>query len=1189
MNVAELTAHLDITGLVEFTRGMAQADASVERLRKDLRGLTTDALAARAALAGLGVDAGSVATVTALKDEVKGVRAPAAEASAAMKEMNPPASAIPELAAIKSEVKGIRDAALQADVAMSGLGGGSAGGPRTNRAVLDYVEQQNAAQIRQIYNQGVRSQFLDTEAQRRAAEAAALTGINPLDAHLVADAAARRNASELLRLRMQSGEGTYLSTLGSRENPFVMPAAARAASGIPGTDLRQAALVEERSRLMGLIPSEDIRSATNRIKADTESNGLFGFLFGAREATRLANGGGGGGSGGGAGGFLAGILPGGRRAGAAAVTTAVGLGIAAGPAILPAVAGAAPVLGAGLTTLIGAAGTLKLAFADLSAAAFTNRNAFLALTPVQQQFVQSLRSLDAGLGKTLEGIAQRTLLPQLTSALHAALTPASVSALQGGVGAFGNAIGGGAQQLGHLFGSSGFAQQFGTMMQQDAGYLRTFLDVFTRLTDGFVRFQVAAGPFLTWVGKVSLGFAAWADNAIRADAANGRLAHFFDIVKVSLQTVGNLLASVGHLAMGFFDAVGFKNSVALVNLLTNAINSLAGLLRANAGVLSAFFGGAVKAAGDILAVVKALLASFKPLLDTLRTLNSTVQTLTGGFSAFRGILDAVAAIFVVKMIPGLLGMKAAATTASEVAAGQMTLFNKATFTAVGTVSKLRLALLALLAIPPLFHGISNIWSQIFGSSATTGLSSAGDLLPVKRNGVWVDPNTGVPLSPAGQAFNNADAAGLSSVWGNPTAAAINTAAARARGGFTPTTGPSAAFATPPPFGSSGTGFTVPNVPYLRNLALAQAQNSTRGTIAALRAVIAYLWRVEPGLSPANQTTALTDITSYQSQLNSLLGTGASRSGVGFLTQGMQARLAAAQQGAAGISASTDPTTTTIRALNGLLVQTLAAYKVLKTALDDNTYAGKQLTAARAEANTLHKQAVAAQKAISQQRATLAEAHILGIGPGAGMVGAARETQTVRNFLNATLKQFGLAQTGSAPLGPFVTELYKLHDINKRQYESLEKILKVIEVAKEHTGKIASSITGNISQRLQEIKQELASQTGFTLTGAQHSVRAILGRYGADIPGSVLERLQYAQAHHGTVLTNRGAALGVPLTRGGAPSLSHVHVTVDVKGNTTIDRDNARIIAAEIANNLRRKNQRNSVQMTGANAGVNMGL
>ena len=44
----------------------------------------------------------------------------------------------------------------------------------------------------------------------------------------------------------------------------------------------------------------------------------------------------------------------------------------------------------------------------------------------------------------------------------------------------------------------------------------------------------------------------------------------------------------------------------------------------------------------------------------------------------------------------------------------------------------------------------------------------------------------------------------------------------------------------------------------------------------------------------------------------------------------------------------------------------------------------------------------------------------------------------------------------------------------------------------------------------------------------------------------------------------------------------------MKGNTKLDRDNARIIAAEIAAINRRRTLRNSVQMTGANAGVNMG-
>jgi hypothetical protein len=243
---------------------------------------------------------------------------------------------------------------------------------------------------------------------------------------------------------------------------------------------------------------------------------------------------------------------------------------------------------------------------------------------------------------------------------------------------------------------------------------------------------------------------------------------------------------------------------------------------------------------------------------------------------------------------------------------------------------------------------------------------------------------------------------------------------------------------------------------------------------------------------------------------------------------------------------------------------------------------------------LTRHAEATRKALEQQQETLRQERVLGIaGAGTGGVSAARESARLRAFLNDELKRLGLAQTGSSPLGPFVQELYRMGDINKRQYESLEKILKVIVDARDNTGKIASSVSGNISQRLAEIKQELGSLTGFTLAGAQHSLSAILERSGARLTGTAaqrarfLEQGQYALAHHGQVLTTNRAALGVPLTTAGAPSTLHVVVTV--KGNTAIDRAGAQVIADAIAPHLRRKSGRNTVQMTGSNAGTNLGF
>ena len=1211
--VDELTARLDITGLAEFVRGMAQADASVDALRKQLRGLTEDALAARAALAGLGVDARSVAEAGAFTAEIKRTRDAAVEANAAAKDIGVSDAAIAKEAALNDEVKKTRDLYVEAAVAARSIGGRS----------------------------------------------------------------------------IPFGSGNLVgSSFGARDFGAIRDAGMFGLSG--GTLTRSDVLA---------------RDAESQARRDLASGGLLGLLFGAQEAKRLAEDSGGRGGGGGGGGFFAGLLPGGRRANAAAVTAGIGLLAGAAPAILPSALALAPIAGAGAGTLIGAAGTLKLAFADLTAAAFTNRNAFLALTPVQQQFVQTLRSLDAGLlVKNLEPLAQQTLLPQLTAALHAAFTPAAVSSLQGGVSGFANALGGGAQQLGSLFGSTQFQAQFGTMLQQDAGYLRQFFDVFTKLTDGFVRFQVAAGPFLTWVGQVSQGFANWADNAIRADAVNGRLAHFFDIVKTSLQTVGNLLLSVGHLAGALFDAIGFQNSVGLVNLLASAINTLAGLLHANAKVLSDFFGGAVASARDLLTAIQGIVGVIKPVLSAL-------DSLIGGAQGFRGAIDTLAVFFVgrfllmklavVGLIPMLRGLVAAIPELAIITAitliithwrqlaaampylwrvawdGIKGILDEAVYGILYWFDRILLGAKKAFDWVPIiggelsktydafnswvssfsaagqqeFHNAGALagqaWSAAFTNAVTTAAGKNGEVTlaqsAVLRAHFFAAHNAAAQLNPqdfqilltpppalltqynaAMDAHGNLAAAtkgirayydtllkqpGLSLAQKN----AIYQAESAYPSIGSPIKGPPLpAFGTPGPMqqtGGGSAGFATPTTAggavFTAQQALQQAMTSGSGVSFGRQVQLAKAFEAAAAAAYAhlkNQAVVAKDVAAKQAELTTLAKDEATarRDITTILERQAHANVSAAQNAIAAARAAF-----TQAGQSGTYAEQLQAAKAYMGVLTDQLRIVNEAIAKRRDLNA----------ALREQRAILTDigklqtdeqnirlggkiANVLGLGATAPLRGpeaAARTTSELRTSLNAWLKQFGLAQTGSAPLGPFVTELYKLGDVNKRQYESLEKILTAIGLMKKDTGTVSSAITGNVSQRLAGIKQELSSQTGFTLTGAQHSLRAIIHAAGAHLVGTpaavarALEQGQYAQAHHGTVLTNAGAALGVPLTRTGAPSLSHVHVTVEVKGNTPLDRANARIIAAEVAAQLRRKNLRNSVQMTGANAGVNMGI
>lgn len=943
-----------------------------------------------------------------------------------------------------------------------------------------------------------------------------------------------------------------------------------------------------------LIPSADLRSEANR----SEYAALRDIIL-ARRALR-DNGGGGGGSGSDRG-ALFGLLPGGARPSQAALTTLIGLGIGAAPAIAPSLLAAAPVLGAGAGALGGAAGTLKLAFDGITSAAFTSQKAFEALSPAQQQFVTTLRSLDAGLGSTLKGIAQTTLLPQLSAALHTALSPSAVTSLSGGVGAFGGALGGGAQDFAKLFGSSGFQDQFGKMLQQDAGYLKTFLDAFTTWTDAIVRFQVSAGPLLTWLGKLTTSLSDWVDTSIQADQTNGRLANFFDILKTSLQATGELLLSLGHFAGAFVDAIGFQNSVALVNLLSKAINGLADFLKANSAVLQNFFKGAIQSGGDVLKAIEEIAGALTPLLRE-------VDTLTKAFGGFRVVLDAIIGYQVANWVLGIgLAATVGATDVGILRLALLSLDSAGVLAAITAVAAPIAAIVAGIALINAYSGSGGAHTRMFnnlqeaakdGLIDTTGVAQALQNNAINATQAKALDNiiNGVSTIPRGVVTGLASAPGTVTLQ-NPTNI-VNNLKAAAQNALSPLIGAAQtgslvppAFGTPGAFGSTGSGFTVPNS-YLLQLAKAQADpNSTKPQIAALRSVIAYLRKATPGLSPTNQTTAYGDLGGYEEQLNSLLGVGSSKSGVGFLSVAQQARLASATQGASGLTGSTDPTTTTIRALNGLLTQLLASQKSLTDAITKGTYTGEQLKGAQAEQTALHKQAVSTAKALGQQRETLGLEHILGIAPSSGNISAASETGRVRSFLNSTLKQFGLSGTGSGALGPFVQELRKNGDINSKQYQSLEKILKVIEQAKGDTGKIATSISGNVSQRLAEIKSELQNQSNFGMQNAVTTEQAILKNSGVHITGTAEQRARFFDANnekiqnHNKLNTGDGSIFGVPITRNGTPALvmtgdTHININGVGKG--------AEQIANEVYKILLKNRNRNTTQMTGANAGRNLG-
>lgn len=1019
-------------GLQQTLAGLKETDRQVNVLRENFRGLTKDALEAKAAMQGFGISD----------------------------------SAIVKQAALNDEMRKTRDLALEIRAASGGGGIGGSGGGFSG-----------------VFGGGGRN----TEGLARAAEA---------------------------QFRRDLSTGGIIGGLfGAQE------ARRLAQSGI--------------SAEAGLIPSGDLRGEFNREN--------YSLLRDALRARRAASSGGG--SGGGFDrGALFGLLPGGARPSQAALTTLLGLAVGGAPAIAPGILAAAPIAGAGIGGLLGAAGTLKLAFDGITSAAFTTQQAFDKLTPVQQQFVQTLRSLDAGLGAELKGIAQNTLLPQLSAALHTAFTPGLTSALSGGVGAFSNSIGGGAQQFAGLLGGSGkgfgaFPAELGTMLKQDAGYLSQFFTVLTHLTDAFVHFQVAAGPFLKWFGDLNVQFSKYVDNAIQADQANGRLAHFFDIIQTSLQTTGTLLASVGHLASAFVDAIGFQNSVALVNTLSRAVNGLATFLKANSRTFQDFFAGAIISANDVLDVIRELSHALTPLL-------SLVDQLAKAFGGFRTILDAVIAYQVANWV---LGIGIAATTGAK----DITLLKLAiealsgseVLAAIAAVAGPIAAIVAGIVLIEKYSGSGEAQNtlfnrlmvltkpgpnqistqtvqQILGQKEIT--SAQAKSLDNAINGISTIPRgvtTGLASTPfaatpvtGGTGTNAFSASGLSSI----------------RASLTGLGGSSAAFGTSGALAATaGAGFQLPNA-YQLAIAKASATPGNADDARAIQSAITYLKGAVGKLSPTDQTAAYGDLASLEAQLASIT------------------KSVTAPGGATALG------------------NILAVVKHVSTAVRSGTTA-----AATAESDRVNR--------------------ILGIG-GNGIASSASITARERSILTGALGRAGLGTGAGESVGEITNQLRAHGDLPKSTLDSLKKINEAL-----NTGiKLTVSQTQNVTQRLDQINTTLKeNKSGFSDLNAVASTATILRASGAHITGTAAQRgkafqdLNEELQRRGTLSHAGGGVLGIPLTHGGRPALTSHH-TIEVKVSAAdgarLSAEAADMIAQKVGKIFLGSRNRNTTQLTGKNAG-----
>lgn len=364
--------------------------------------------------------------------------------------------------------------------------------------------------------------------------------------------------------------------------------------------------------------------------------------------------------------LLAGILPGGARARPAALfTLATAIG-GLGPAAVPAAGGLAVGAGGVVTGLLGSMATLKLAFADMSAAAFTSKAAFDALTPAQQSLVISLKSLDAGVVHPLEQIAQENLIPKLTDALHTAVSPQLIGALKAGVGSFATGIGGGVQDIAKVVGSSGFAANLGDVLKANARYVEQFLGDIGMLTDAFIRLLRAGIPFTDWLSTGLQNLSKWIDLTVKTTAANGKLAQFFDHAKQGLQAFGGVVKSLVDVLAAFGNAFGFKNSIALFGLLQTVLENVANIFKMNKQFMQDFMHGLIQSAQD---AIKAL----QPLAQLLSQVLSLVNRIANAIGGWRIVFDAALVLFAARLAIVVGGFKKLAAAETAAAAAQQTM------------------------------------------------------------------------------------------------------------------------------------------------------------------------------------------------------------------------------------------------------------------------------------------------------------------------------------------------------------------------------------------------------------------------------------------------------------------------------------------------------------------------------------
>jgi len=615
-----------------FLRNADFADASIESIRKELSALERDAVGAGSSLKKVGMSTGQASATDVelgrIQDALNDVRSSAVAADAALGGIGISPS---KVAAFVAEAKimehAVEEIGDEAD--------------RTQRKIDGIVVRSRVTALESMLTGRPMSGTSRVGAPRFAAPQGGAPGTEMMLASQF-----NQDARRLMQDRILLGDGRFAHQEYDTfpdGYPHMRIFGSEYGTGFEGTG--------QIDRSAGIAAAE--RYLADRGDGRGGRGGFGGRFFGAR----------GGGMGDGGRGHrstrhLRGLLPGGPRAGAAALgmltlisaNPLVELGAAAGMLGLGAVDMGGMLMG-GLAA--GGLAGLPSTFKGISDAAV-----YAGLDPQQRQTADLLRSVGAGLGENLQGIAQQGVLPGLRRGVRSALTPSTAQMLRQTTGAFSGELGGAAADWGKYLGSKGFGEQFGQMMQRDAGYLGDFSKNMQRLLDSTIRMVNAGHGFTDWLSEISTKGTKALDFWIKSEKGQRDMATATALAKDGLTELWDVAKAAGGALHALFDVTA---GLSILELVATALKTITDLVNQNKDSLRHMFAGANAAIHDFFSAIKAL----APILHDWLSVLDLIATHVGGW---RTVMDAVAGVWLARLLAIKLGFITVGAEAAATAA-----------------------------------------------------------------------------------------------------------------------------------------------------------------------------------------------------------------------------------------------------------------------------------------------------------------------------------------------------------------------------------------------------------------------------------------------------------------------------------------------------------------------------------------